>query len=373
MCVHVKKWPEDAQPEWPEVAATGVHSATRGGTQAFPETNGTGIPRRSGTSGEGDRASADAAGTAISRRAGRAFPGTGRTAETDALPPAAELPGRPEAAARTAAVRDPWGETGTSGSGHDPDDHDPTHDPHEVTVQLDGIGQQLEDLLVRQAKGGGPVGGPAAGPEGSDGPVFVDESGRRSRRYRRIGIAVGLACAVYAVVIVATLLSGNSNAPWLPVPGQQDGQPAGKVDTSPLPAESAPPSGTPGGLPEPTPTAGTGTAPVPSAGATGPGAGVSPGAGTSADPSPSRTATAPGPGTGSTPPKATPTTDPPVTSEPPDPTPTDTGPTATPTETTGVGDPGTGTVADGPNDPTPITTEPDGTGAAPAPSSEPVL
>ncbi|BFO22016.1 hypothetical protein SHKM778_84040 [Streptomyces sp. KM77-8] len=46
--------------------------------------------------------------------------------------------------------------------------------------------------------------------------MFVDESGRRSRLYRRIGMAVGLACAGYAVVMVATLLSGNSDAPGCP-------------------------------------------------------------------------------------------------------------------------------------------------------------
>jgi hypothetical protein len=85
-----------------------------------------------------------------------------------------------------------------------------------VTVQLDGVGRQFEELLVRQAKDG-------EGADGiGDGPVFVDETGRRSRRYLRIGIVVGISCAVYAVVIAGTLLSGNSAAPWLPVPGQQD-------------------------------------------------------------------------------------------------------------------------------------------------------
>ncbi|EGX54393.1 hypothetical protein SZN_38183, partial [Streptomyces zinciresistens K42] len=70
--------------------------------------------------------------------------------------------------------------------------------------------------------------GPGGG-DGSEGPVFVDESGRRRSRFRRLGMTVSLACAVYAVVIVATLLSGNSDAPWLPVevPGRK---PAGKVD-----------------------------------------------------------------------------------------------------------------------------------------------
>ncbi|MFD3500014.1 hypothetical protein ACFWWT_08130 [Streptomyces sp. NPDC058676] len=373
MCVHVKKWREDAQPEWPEVTSTEELSVAGESAQAFPETIGAGFPRRTGIPGGADRAPVEADATAKPGRAGRSLADALGTDGTDAPPSTPETWSRPEAAARTTAVRDPWEETGASGSGQGSGDgSDPANDPHEVTVQLDGIGQQLEDLLVRQAKGGKPDAAPAAGQDGSDGPVFVDESGRRSRRYRRIGIAAGTACAVYAVVIVATLLSGNSNAPWLPVPGQQEAQPAGKIDTSPLPAESAPPSGTAGVSPGPTPTAGNGTAPAPGASATAPGAGTSPGKpGASADASPSPTATVPGPGTKPTKPNSTPTTDPPVTTPPPDPTPTDPGPTATPTETTGPGDtggPGTGTVADGPSDPTPIATEPNDTGPAPSPS-----
>ncbi|AEY89704.1 hypothetical protein SHJG_4433 [Streptomyces hygroscopicus subsp. jinggangensis 5008] len=100
---------------------------------------------------------------------------------------------------------------------------------------------------------------------GSDGPVFVDESGRRSRRFRRLGVAVAVACAGYAAVIVATLLSGNSAAPWLPVPGQHEDKPAGKVHTSPLPSVST----TPTTNPTP-PGAGAVTAPVVGAEAGGP-------------------------------------------------------------------------------------------------------
>ncbi|MEU9466575.1 hypothetical protein AB0D78_07935 [Streptomyces avermitilis] len=113
-----------------------------------------------------------------------------------------------------------------------------SYDPYEVTVQLDGSGRQLDGPLVGQGDGG-PVG---AGGQDSDGPVFVDESGRRRRRLRRLGMVVGIACAVYAVVIVATLLSGNSNAPWLPVPRQKDDTPAARVDTSPPPSHRAHPS-----------------------------------------------------------------------------------------------------------------------------------
>ncbi|WP_416982879.1 hypothetical protein [Streptomyces sp. T028] len=73
----------------------------------------------------------------------------------------------------------------------------------------------------------------------SDAPVFVDESGRRSRTFRRIGILVALACGAYAVVIVATLLSGNAGAPWLPVPGPDDDPPASRVESTRAPSASA--------------------------------------------------------------------------------------------------------------------------------------
>ncbi|MFF3504856.1 hypothetical protein [Streptomyces sp. NPDC003247] len=133
-------------------------------------------------------------------------------------------------------LRDPWAEGSAglpdglpaAGTGEDGQDHD----PDEVTVQLDSPHR------VPGARGDGP--------EASDAPVFVDESGRRSRTFRRIGILVGLACATYAVVIVATLLSGNAGAPWLPVPGQKDDEPAGRADTSPAPSASAADPASPG-------------------------------------------------------------------------------------------------------------------------------
>ncbi|WP_130436521.1 hypothetical protein [Streptomyces sp. BK239] len=106
---------------------------------------------------------------------------------------------------------------------------DDDHDPDEVTVQLDSP----------------PGGSSGNGQDASEVPVFVDESGRRSRTFRRIGIAVGLACAAYAVVIVGTLLSGNSSAPWLPVPGPKDDEPARQVDTGPQPSASSGGTGEP--------------------------------------------------------------------------------------------------------------------------------
>ncbi|MET9889271.1 hypothetical protein ABZZ47_03480 [Streptomyces sp. NPDC006465] len=214
-----------------------------------------------------------------------------------------------------------------------PEDPEHTHDPHEVTVQLDGAGRRLDDWLVQQAKGAPTT------QEASDGPVFVDESGRRSRRFRRLGMLVAVACAVYAVVIVATLLSGNSNAPWLPVPGQEKDQPAGQVDTSPLPSQPVDPSGTGNATaPGAVATASDGTTPSPGS-TPAPGASdkaASPGA--SSDPKPT-TSTTKKPKPGATtkdpdPGPSNPVVDPPTDTA----TATTPGATADPTETAGTGD-----------------------------------
>ncbi len=289
------------------------------------------------------------------RRGEGGFPAPGETHTASAgAAPAGAAPAYPAFGAR-----DPWSEPEAPEGSVRPG---VTHDPHEVTVQLDGVGVQLDNMLraVKGAPGGG---------ESSDGPVFVDESGRRSRRFRRIGMAVALACAVYAVVIVATVLSGNSDAPWLPVEGPKE-QPAGQVDTPPLPAESAPVPSGPGDVsPGTSPTADPGTTGSPGAEATAPGASAGaedPGA--SADPKPS----APKPTTN---PDTDPTRDPDPTVEPTvpdlDPAPTDGGgPTEEPTATPTIDEPGTGTVADGPSDPSPVAQEPADTAAAPALSPE---
>ncbi|MCX5082062.1 hypothetical protein ACFC18_08710 [Streptomyces sp. NPDC056121] len=137
-----------------------------------------------------------------------------------------------------------------------------------MTVQLDGAGRQLDELIAARREG-------AADKEV---PVFVDDSGRRNRRYRRFGAIVGMICAVYAVVIVATLLSGNSSAPWLPIQGEDRDKPAGKVDTSPLPAD-----------PAARPSSSTGATAGPSASGTG-AASSEPGAGSSTGPDSSASA-----------------------------------------------------------------------------------
>ncbi|WP_119288289.1 hypothetical protein [Streptomyces sp. YIM 130001] len=106
--------------------------------------------------------------------------------------------------------------------------------------------------------------GPAEdGPEGSDAPVFVDESGGRSRRLRRIGWILGVACAVYAVVLGATLVSGNSDAPWMPGIGKDDEKPAGKVSPTTPPDASATAENSPSPSPTPGPSDTGGLVPSP--------------------------------------------------------------------------------------------------------------
>ncbi|MFG2624904.1 hypothetical protein [Streptomyces sp. NPDC048473] len=114
-----------------------------------------------------------------------------------------------------------------------------THEPNEVTVQLDGLGRQLSELTAQ----------PSA-PEGSDGPVFVDESGRRSKTFRRLGWVLAAACACYAVTLAVAVLGGSSSAPWLPLSGEEGHKNADVVQAPPAPTGSAgavlPPGSTPG-------------------------------------------------------------------------------------------------------------------------------
>ncbi|MFD6421961.1 hypothetical protein [Streptomyces sp. NPDC060198] len=79
-----------------------------------------------------------------------------------------------------------------------------------MTIQLDGLGRQLSELKTDPGT-----------PEASDGPVFVDESGRRSKNFRRAGWLVAAACTVFAVVLVSSLFGGSSVAPWLPLTSQE--------------------------------------------------------------------------------------------------------------------------------------------------------
>ncbi|MBO1337549.1 hypothetical protein [Streptomyces sp. VRA16 Mangrove soil] len=243
-----------------------------------------------------------------------------------------------------------------------------THDPHEVTVQLDGAGRLLGEMIAAGKLPGEAGAGPDPGGD-KEVPVFVDDSGRRSRTFRRFGVAVGLACAVYAVVIVATLLSGNSSAPWLPGLSE-DQKSADTVDTqTELPADSASPTTSTGATPDPS---ASGTA---SGAAASPGASTSPSAGATDDQGkPTSGATGSGRPTGGTTTKpadpTTPaggtTTKPADPTTPADPDPTTTPPVDPPPEGTTSGGGGTDTVADGTSAHLP---DGQGTGAEPSASS----
>ncbi len=113
---------------------------------------------------------------------------------------------------------------------------------------------------------------------GAAGPVFVDESGRRSRKLRRIGWVLGAACACYAVLLVGTLLGGNSSAPWLGIPGPAAEEKPGTVSDSPAPEALPSAPDVPGAAYRPAPAASPGAvAPNPTGTAAGrPPAGVAP-------------------------------------------------------------------------------------------------
>ncbi|WP_373465100.1 hypothetical protein [Streptomyces sp. V2I9] len=211
---------------------------------------------------------------------------------------------------------DMWREDKTTGH---------THEPGDATLRLDGLGRRLAEL----------PGGPSPA-DGSDGPVFVDESGRRSKTLRRIGWVLAVGCAAYAVTLVLAVLGGNSSAPWLPVSGPEEKARAEQVEDVPapeatgeLPGEAAGPA--PGASDPAVPDASGDPGAAPSA------TSVLVPAGSAKDPSASRPA-APaattggetGPGTGPAP--TTSAAEPPA-EPPPSPAPEPTAPTVPPAET----------------------------------------
>ncbi|MFF4019158.1 hypothetical protein [Streptomyces sp. NPDC001843] len=268
--MRVKKWAEDARTEWPDPEPGGRGLPVTGAeAQSFPETVTTDVLS--------DGAVPDAAPTEVL--------------------PAAQAPG-------------------SAGPADD--------DPHELTVRLDT--DRIAELRLSGAKAVGDAGRrrpaergrpPHAGRrDAPDGPVFVDASGRRSRTFRRLGMFVGIACAAYAVVIAATLLSGSSDAPWLPVPGQKENKPAGQVDISPVPADPARPSGRVGAAPGTRPTPPAAPAPGGSAAVPGTTRGTVKQPDTSADPRPTPTAPS-GPATGGSSPDPEPSAPTPSVTPPP--------------------------------------------------------
>ncbi|MEU9183989.1 hypothetical protein AB0D14_05355 [Streptomyces sp. NPDC048484] len=94
-----------------------------------------------------------------------------------------------------------------------------------------------------------------------DGPVFVDNSGRRAKLLRRIGLLLGVVCIGYAVVLGMAFMGwGPSLTPSSLLPfggggpngGQNSGpggglQPQGGTGSPPARPTGAPPSGAPTG------------------------------------------------------------------------------------------------------------------------------
>ncbi|MEV8333804.1 hypothetical protein OG501_25610 [Streptomyces niveus] len=114
----------------------------------------------------------------------------------------------------------------------------------DVTVELDGLGRQLSELPGRAADGTGIPAARAA--DSSDGPVFVDASGRRSKKLRRLGWVLAIASACYAIALVAALIGGNSTAPLLQIPGVSDKRDSEKVEIQPPPKDRPTVVDTPG-------------------------------------------------------------------------------------------------------------------------------
>lgn len=101
----------------------------------------------------------------------------------------------------------------------------------------------------------------------AEGPVFVDNSGRRSKLLRRIGLLLGVLCVGYAVVLGLAFMGIGTSSPTslLPFGGGNGGpqnsgpggaQPQGGVGTPPAKPSGTPPTGTATGEPpSSTPTA----------------------------------------------------------------------------------------------------------------------
>ncbi|MFC9680443.1 hypothetical protein [Streptomyces sp. NPDC056948] len=108
------------------------------------------------------------------------------------------------------------------------------------------------------------------GNESAEGPVFVDNSGRRARLLRRIGLLLGVVCLGYAAVLGAAFMGwGTSLTPsqLLPFAGGGPGggrpQGGGPQGDGPGGPGAAPPSGVPSAPPQVTEdgTAGSSTSP----------------------------------------------------------------------------------------------------------------
>ncbi|MCG6497139.1 hypothetical protein [Kitasatospora sp. A2-31] len=93
-------------------------------------------------------------------------------------------------------------------------------------------------------------GSPAATPsrqaaETTAAPVFVDSSGRRQRRVRRLGLLLAVPAAGYLVLVASTVLGGPSvSAPFLPLPPAPSAAPTAPAAETPSEVPTIP--GAPG-------------------------------------------------------------------------------------------------------------------------------
>ena len=73
-------------------------------------------------------------------------------------------------------------------------------------------------------------------------PVFVDSSGHRQRRIRRLGLVVAIPVVGYLVLLASSVLGGPQvDTPLIPLPEAAKQQPAPKVKTTQQPAETPEP------------------------------------------------------------------------------------------------------------------------------------
>ncbi|MFJ4894893.1 hypothetical protein ACIP5U_33580 [Streptomyces sp. NPDC088788] len=113
---------------------------------------------------------------------------------------------------------------------------------------------QSESAIENRAQGRGRR--RARGSGAVDGPVFVDNSGRRARLLRRVGLVVGAGCLGYATVLGMAFMGwGTSLTPSSLLPF--DAARAGSAPGGGGPGAGrggAAPTGTPTGLPSGAPT-----------------------------------------------------------------------------------------------------------------------
>jgi hypothetical protein len=73
-------------------------------------------------------------------------------------------------------------------------------------------------------------------------PVFVDSSGHRHRKIRRLGLVVAIPAVGYLVLLASSVLGGPQvDTPLIPLPEAAKQQPAPKVKTTQQPVETPEP------------------------------------------------------------------------------------------------------------------------------------